>query len=406
MEESTSTSGGGTWDVSGAGGIPLAALAQEGRKSRQVDPTLAGLAALGFSDAEQIVAAAAIPGVLGEFHSLPDIDGDVFDSLLKRAQSALPPNREALMANPAPPDFGLGVPLPTEAMIAAAEASAAQPHAMQAASLPASVNLIPFMPPIRNQGARGTCVAFTLTALNEYVLRRRGLVQDLSAQHLYYETKLIDGTPDSCGTYQSYAARALGERGECPAALWPYDPNMPCNNHGIMPPQARPAGLSYRVSPHVVPPRSVASYKDELAQQRPVGVSIPVYETWMRSAEVSRSGRINKRVGQEKATSGHAVLLVGYQDTEEPPSGAPGGGYFIVRNSWGSTRWGYQSPYGAGYGTIPYGYITDDAYEAYSAVVPGVKDVTEDWMEPADVSTRSKVTIQVGPHVKITVECE
>ena len=34
-------------------------------------------------------------------------------------------------------------------------------------------------------------------------------------------------------------------------------------------------------------------------------------------------------------------------------------------------------PYGAGYGTIPYQYITDDAWEAFTAAVPGVGDVTD-----------------------------
>lgn len=37
---------------------------------------------------------------------------------------------------------------------------------------------------------------------------------------------------------------------------------------------------------------------------------------------------------------------MGYQDD----ASSPGGGYFLVRNSWG-TSWGYQCPYGAGYGT-------------------------------------------------------
>ena len=147
------------------------------------------------------------------------------------------------------------------------------------------------------------------------------------------------------------------------------------------------------------------SYKKELARQRPVTLSIPVYNSWYSSAETRRSGRITMRLGPgDVADGGHAVILVGYQDSAD----APGGGYFIVRNSWGTTNWGYQCPYGAGYGTIPYQYITNDAWEAYSAVVPGIRDVAEERSDTdlIHAPARSKVTIRVGSNVTITVESE
>ena len=391
-------------EISGAGGIPLATLAGKSRSARAGDPVIAELAALGFTDAEQVVAAASVPGVLDKMRSLPGVGGDAVDALLKRARSSLAPTHEALVANPAPPGLGLGVTPPSDDMIAAAEASAAQPRSARTVAVPAAVNLIPHMPSIRNQAARGTCVSFTLTALNEYVLRRRGIVQDLSEQHLYYEIKLIDGNPDGCGTHQSRAVHALSGRGQCPEAIWPYDPNTPCNNHGALPLQARPAGQNYRLAPYAVPARDVMSYKEELAGQRPVTLSIPVYDSWYSSAETRRSGRITMRIGPEDAPGGHAVLLVGYQDSDE----APGGGYFIVRNSWGTTNWGYQCPYGAGHGTIPYQYISNDAWEAYSVVVPGLRDDVDAPrnFDVVGAGNRSTVTIQVGSNVTITVESE
>jgi C1A family cysteine protease len=47
---------------------------------------------------------------------------------------------------------------------------------------------------------------------------------------------------------------------------------------------------------------------------------------------------------KEKLLGGHAVIAVGYDDTQQR---------FIVRNSWGP-KWGM-----AGYFTIPYQYLTD-----------------------------------------------
>lgn len=388
-------------EISGFGGHPLTA-APTGGAADVADEVHTDLSALGLVDAEQLIAVASVPGISAELQSALGVDDENFQHLLDAALSALPAERAALVSQPAPKDLGLGVIAPTDEMIAAAEATADEGYAAdEAVSLPAAVNLIPYMSPIRNQGSRGTCVSFTLTALNEYVLRRRGLVRDLSEQHLYAEIKSIDGAPAACGTWQAKAVLALRDRGECREQVWPYNPNPPCNNHGTRPAQARPDGLNYRLATFAVAARNVAAYKTELARQRPVTLSVPVYNSWYQSAETRRSGRITMRVGNEQAAGGHAVCLVGYQDS----ASSPGGGYFIVRNSW-STNWANQSPYGPGYGTIPYRYITNDAYEAFSAVVPSVNDEGEEEPDATTTTTKSSVVIQVGQAVRITIESE
>jgi len=368
----------------------------------------AALASLGVEDAEQLIALHAIPEVREELQSALGIDGGELDSLVKQVQRDVPPDRVAQFSQPAQPEFGLGVLPPTESMLASAETSAQEAAAAAAVpvTLPVSVNLIPWMNPIRNQGPRGTCVSFALTALNEYIKRRRGLVRDLSEQHLYYEIKLIDGAPAACGTWQVKAVTALLNRGQCREVVWPYNPNLPCNNHGARPAAARPDGLNYRLSTLAVPARNVLAYKSNMGRHRPVTLSIPVYRSWYLSAATRVSGRITMRVGNEPAIGGHAVCLVGYQDT--PTS--PGGGYFIVRNSWGIT-WAASSPYGRGYGTIPYQYITNDAFEAFTAIVPGIgaeedTDQDEQQDEDGDVSVKrgkGTVTIEAGSNIKITI---
>jgi hypothetical protein len=362
---------------------------------------VATLASLGIEDAEQLVAIAAIPDAREELGSALGLRRGELEELIRRAEGVLPRERAVLVSTAAPRDLGLGVLPPDAETLAALDAAAAElPEAMEAVALPGSVNLISFMQAIRNQRSRGTCVSFALTALNEYVLRRRGVTRDLSEQHLYYEIKLIDGSPAGCGTWQAKAVNALRTRGECREQVWPYNPNLPCNNHGPLPAKARPDGLNYRLSTVEVPARNVLAYKTHLSRQRPVTLSIPVYNSWYQSAETRRSGRITMRVGGEAQAGGHAVCLVGYQDSET----SPGGGYFIVRNSWGTT-WAYQSPYGAGYGTIPYRYITDEAWEAFTAeaAVPGEDDTDTDGDPPQPKPGSSTVTIEVSPNVKITI---
>lgn len=387
------------------GGGAFAALGADG-------PTLVStLSALGIEDAEQVVAVAAIPGVRTELQRVLGLKDQPFQDFLDKVQGMVPAARAAELLTPSPKDLGLGVPLPTPEMMVAVEASAQAVEAdatRKAVELPGAMNLIAFFQPIRNQGPRGTCVSFTLTALNEYIKRRSGLLRDLSEQHLYYETKLIDGIPAKCGTYQVKAVSALASRGQCREIVWPYRMALPCNNHGPRPALARPDGLNYRLTTLAVPPRNVLAYKEHMARQRPVTLSFPVYASWYHSASTRLTGRITMRIGSEPAMGGHAVCLVGYVDT--PLS--PGGGYFIVRNSWGTAGFGSANPLGAGYGTIPYAYITNDAYEAYTAVVAGITsvddlakdDVSED--EDDHEGSGSTVTIAVGSNVKITIQTQ
>ncbi|MGW0042677.1 C1 family peptidase [Rhodococcus sp. NPDC003348] len=391
----------GLVEISAFGGHLLTAVPARPEAVIVADPIDAALAELGLTDAEQVVAAAAVPDVSEEFRNVLGLDDQTFQEWLHSAVEALPPDRAELVGRPAEPDLALGALLPTDEMIAAAEATVPE-EAVEAepVALPPAVNLIPYLPAIRSQASRGTCVSFTLTALNEYVLHRRGLVRDLSEQHLYYEIKLIDGSADTCGTWQNRAVTALQTSGQCREQVWPYNPNPPCNNHGSRPAAARSDGLGHRLATVAVPSRNVAEYKTQLARQRPVTLSFPVYNSWYQSAETRRSGRITMRIGNEPVAGGHAVCLVGYQET----ASSPGGGYFIVRNSWGTT-WASQSPYGRGYGTIPYQYITNDAYEAYTAVVPGIGGGDQD--EDRNTETpSSSVTIEVGRNVKITIKTE
>lgn len=171
-------------------------FARAGATAESVE-AVSQVAALGVTDAEQLVALASIPGVREELEAtVPGVQ-----ALIDQAVQVLPPDRVQLVSAPADRDLGLGVLPLTDEMVAAAEAGVPAEADMpaMAVALPSAVNLIPYLSPIRQQGSRGTCVSFALTALNEYVLRRRGYLRDLSEQHLYYEIKLIDGRRVSAG---------------------------------------------------------------------------------------------------------------------------------------------------------------------------------------------------------------
>ena len=227
--------------------------------------------------------------------------------------------------------------------------------------LASSVNHIRQMNPIRNQHERGTCTAFAVTAANEYAFRvDTGRPVDLSEQYLYYETKAYEN--DSvCGAWVENAMEMVAQVGQCRETTWSYNPNLPCVQQYGEPAGADALAASFRNTYIRINPNDVYALKVALANGRVVPFSIPVFDSWYESDDTKLTGRITLPKQEEVSSSGHAMTLVGYQDDRDQP----GGGIFILRNSWG-LNWGWDCPYGAGYGTIPYQYIRDYNWEAFA----------------------------------------
>ncbi len=320
---------------------------------------IAALQEHGFSDAEQVVAALAVPDMMDGLKAAIGVSDAGMDSLVQKLREVVP-----MMAAADTGEFTLGALQPTpeiEAMVM----ESIQPQ-IAAAPLPPSVNHAAQMSPGRQQGSRGTCVSFAMTAVHEYYERlNSGGVQDYSEQFLYHETKLIDGNPGTCGTWQVKAAQVLGNLGQCREQVWAYNGKPPCNNNGTEPGAARPDAAKHKLATVILDPRNVTAIKTALFNGCVVGFSIPVYNSWFQSSETARTGRITMRIGSEPANGGHAMCLIGYQDDGR----SPGGGYFILRNSWFGA-WGAQCPYGSGNGTIPYAYISSTNWEAVTTPPP------------------------------------
>ena len=227
------------------------------------------------------------------------------------------------------------------------------------------------MPPVRNQQARGTCVAYAVVAAYERFLVRNGVGEggaiDMSEQFLYWNCKRNDGIPNKPGTWIAFAAPLLARDGVCLESTWAYVAHdVPGNEgQGPPPPRASVESLRYR-GPNVrkLAPTSVQDIRSELCAGRAVAFSVPVYNSWYANNYVKLTGQIGLPVPGEIPVGGHAMCFVGYEDL--PDNSALGGGRFWIRNSWGDVNWAPQSVTGtAGYGTIPYAYIARFGLEAY-----------------------------------------
>ena len=74
------------------------------------------------------------------------------------------------------------------------------------------------------------------------------------------------------------------------------------------------------------------------------------------------AGDIRFPLSTDELEGGHAMCMAGYQDDLE----VPGGGMFLVRNSWG-VGWARNSAVEPGYARIPYAFIQNYANSAYVA---------------------------------------
>lgn len=196
--------------------------------------------------------------------------------------------------------------------------------------------------PTKDQGRRGTCVAFAMTAGHE-LLRQDGL--DLSEEFLHWAAKQRDGLPAVAeGTTLAAVAGALAELGQPPEALWPYDDGRDQRAADYRPPDGVcAAALARRTGGGEAVPPKVPAIRAALDRGLAVLLGIRLYLPWY---EITEDGRVGMPSIGATPFGGHAVLVVGYRDGE-----GDGGGFYIVRNSWGAD-WGAE-----GYGFLPYAYV-------------------------------------------------
>jgi C1A family cysteine protease len=133
--------------------------------------------------------------------------------------------------------------------------------------------------------------------------------------------------------------KTLAKQGVCSEKSWPYKiskftvkPNVACYKEAL-----KHQIISY----HRI--LTLDEMRACLAEGFPFVFGFTVYESF-ESQEVARTGVVNMPKRSEQVMGGHAVMAVGYDDSQER---------FIVRNSWG-TSWGIK-----GYFTMPYKYIAD-----------------------------------------------
>lgn len=251
-------------------------------------------------------------------------------------------------------------------------------------AVPASVDLRPGCSPVEDQADLGSCTANGFAAIVEFneIKRQKNTVQaqgggakvtvsdvtvstdgniafvghvvpppaapapapakfvDASRLFGYYATRKVEGTisEDSGATIRD-TIKAGALYGVADESTWPYD----VSKFAVEPPKSVwEAAASHKVtSYHSIADGDVATMKSTLASGFLIEFGFQVYD-YMMSAEMAKKGFLPVPAKGESMQGGHAVVLVGYDDSKQA---------FLVRNSWG-TGWGIQ-----GYFYMAYDYV-------------------------------------------------
>ena len=208
--------------------------------------------------------------------------------------------------------------------------------------LPRRADLRSQMPAVYNQGELGSCTANAIAGAMQFL----DVVQQKAAEmpsrlFIYYNERALEGTVgQDAGAMIRDGIKTVAKDGVCPEDNWLYDitqftvkPSDDCYTVA-----AKEVALKYsRVATRL------RSMRSTLAGGFPFVFGATLYDSFESDA-VSQSGMVPMPDPKEQPVGGHAMLCVGYDDSQSQ---------FMVRNSWGDD-WGDK-----GYCYFPYAYLSN-----------------------------------------------
>ena len=184
------------------------------------------------------------------------------------------------------------------------------------------------MTPVRDQGNRGTCLAFSLTAVHE---QARGAIGDanlLCVEKLYHDAikrLTVPATPHEPGLTLPAGRGALSDHGQGNEEDWPYDEDRDAFAPEYFPPAEALTHLRCSTTRKVE--LTSTAVRSELEAGRAVVMGIELWSDFMLAD--CNTDTIAAPASPDLMLFGHAVVVVGHDNA----------GRLLVRNSWGEV-WG------------------------------------------------------------------
>lgn len=198
--------------------------------------------------------------------------------------------------------------------------------------------------PVRNQGSRPSCLAFSLSELNRF---HGNGADPLSAEYLYRSTaRLIPGWQPYDGLTLDEGLTAVESPGQPLDAHCPYLADEPSIPFGPM-----AAHSPMHTNKFTQKPLDAAAVWTTVEGRAPVGIGIMLTLEFLRPNNGIVAASISVL-----PNSGHAVLVVGTGVSDSSKER-----HFLIRNSWGA-GWGL-----GGHAWIPKQYLDAHLICAFGA---------------------------------------
>lgn len=219
--------------------------------------------------------------------------------------------------------------------------------------LPSKMDLRPFCSPVFDQGDYGSCTSQSLAGHLEFLelkeIRENTPAPEefdvnsftlFSRLFIYYNEREIENTVNQdAGAQIRDGIKSLVQWGDCKEGNWSYLPNNVFTKPSEI---CYQEALNHRISSYFRL-ESLDDVRHCLFSGYPVSFGFTVFESF-QSPTVAHTGIVPVPFLNESVDGGHAVLAVGYDDSNK---------WLIVRNSWGPT-WGDK-----GYFYLPYEFVTN-----------------------------------------------
>lgn len=193
---------------------------------------------------------------------------------------------------------------------------------------------------VREQGKRGACQVFAMVGVIEYQLAKRGKRVDLSEQFIMWAANEAKGLDRTEGFNPDLLIAGLKKHGICKESLMPYIPR----NEAIKKPSDRALkdaadrtscevnSIKHWSSAIGFDEEVIKKITDSLDKRVPVTATL-CWPSGLTDDQIvdAQAFIIDKNIDGE-SKNGHGVVLVGYGIDKK----VPGGGYFLLRNSWGA----------------------------------------------------------------------